>query len=131
MSFIPNQAQLAGWVSVDRLSKYAAAPEDTVALYLWNAELTGAFFELIGHVEVLLRNVVHAQLAPHSNQEAWYDDPYYRFNPKSQREIATAKGRAGRGGRPATPGRVVAELTFRSEERSVGKECRSRWSPYH
>ena len=25
---------------------------------------------------------------------------------------------------------VIAELT-RSEERRVGKECRSRWSPYH
>ena len=23
------------------------------------------------------------------------------------------------------------ELTNRSEERRVGKECRSRWSPYH
>ena len=23
------------------------------------------------------------------------------------------------------------ELTSRSEERRVGKECRSRWSPYH
>ena len=23
------------------------------------------------------------------------------------------------------------EKTFRSEERRVGKECRSRWSPYH
>ena len=22
-------------------------------------------------------------------------------------------------------------LNFRSEERRVGKECRSRWSPYH
>ena len=30
---------------------------------------------------------------------------------------------------------VLLELTgpdgFRSEERRVGKECRSRWSPYH
>ncbi|OLT11853.1 hypothetical protein BJF77_18815 [Kocuria sp. CNJ-770] len=110
--FVPSQAQLEGWVSTDRLSKYAAAPEDTVALYMWNAELTGAFFELIGHVEVLLRNVVHAQLAPHSTHGAWYDDPYYRFNTRSQREIATAKGRAGRGGRQVTSGRVVAELTF-------------------
>ena len=25
-------------------------------------------------------------------------------------------------------GRII---TFRSEERRVGKECRSRWSPYH
>ena len=22
-------------------------------------------------------------------------------------------------------------MTYRSEERRVGKECRSRWSPYH
>ena len=26
---------------------------------------------------------------------------------------------------------VVVDDTFRSEERRVGKECRSRWSPYH
>ena len=26
---------------------------------------------------------------------------------------------------------VAAEDYFRSEERRVGKECRSRWSPYH
>ena len=27
--------------------------------------------------------------------------------------------------------RVAAEGDDRSEERRVGKECRSRWSPYH
>src|SRR2546430_8673696 len=26
---------------------------------------------------------------------------------------------------------LAAELAKRSEERRVGKECRSRWSPYH
>ena len=26
---------------------------------------------------------------------------------------------------------VVAGVDYRSEERRVGKECRSRWSPYH
>ena len=30
---------------------------------------------------------------------------------------------------PDVPIRIVAEM--RSEERRVGKECRSRWSPYH
>src|ERR1051326_9186952 len=29
----------------------------------------------------------------------------------------------------ATP--VLGQLSDRSEERRVGKECRSRWSPYH
>src|SRR3989449_8061182 len=44
-----------------------------------------------------------------------------------------ARDQHGAAERPA--GRVVAlELMFldeRSEERRVGKECRSRWSPYH
>ena len=32
----------------------------------------------------------------------------------------------------STVRRVVQEwLSVRSEERRVGKECRSRWSPYH
>src|SRR2546426_6463755 len=26
---------------------------------------------------------------------------------------------------------AVGQITYRSEERRVGKECRSRWSPYH
>ena len=26
---------------------------------------------------------------------------------------------------------VRSEVLYRSEERRVGKECRSRWSPYH
>ena len=31
-----------------------------------------------------------------------------------------------------TPKVLISEtLDFRSEERRVGKECRSRWSPYH
>ena len=28
-------------------------------------------------------------------------------------------------------GGAPANFAYRSEERRVGKECRSRWSPYH
>src|SRR3989440_2856587 len=38
------------------------------------------------------------------------------------RAVARERGRVGRPG----PARAL-----RSEERRVGKECRSRWSPYH
>src|SRR5258708_28371441 len=31
----------------------------------------------------------------------------------------------------ATAGEIFLSLVWRSEERRVGKECRSRWSPYH
>ena len=37
------------------------------------------------------------------------------------------------GNRPGTEGAALAALSpegYRSEERRVGKECRSRWSPY-
>src|SRR2546430_9334921 len=38
--------------------------------------------------------------------------------------IFPATSREGRG-------RSRVDCLFRSEERRVGKECRSRWSPYH
>src|SRR2546426_2125280 len=42
--------------------------------------------------------------------------------------VPTRKARAA-----AAPGSAAARTThwYRSEERRVGKECRSRWSPYH
>ena len=44
------------------------------------------------------------------------------------------RARAERAGNPAEgpgPQAEVRKLLMRSEERRVGKECRSRWSPYH
>ena len=32
---------------------------------------------------------------------------------------------------PMDSNKGIADMEFRSEERRVGKECRSRWSPYH
>ena len=34
-------------------------------------------------------------------------------------------------GRQLANGKNLLEQFWRSEERRVGKECRSRWSPYH
>ena len=56
-------------------------------------------------------------------------------------EVATARAAAGTGTvmcqstlSSVTPGELAAAAPgtrLRSEERRVGKECRSRWSPYH
>ena len=32
---------------------------------------------------------------------------------------------------PVLANRIAGRKVLRSEERRVGKECRSRWSPYH
>ena len=57
--------------------------------------------------------------------------------------IGDVLGAIGNAAHPVNPDQVVAQLNgkyprrgpvhycARSEERRVGKECRSRWSPYH
>src|SRR5258706_12659364 len=63
------------------------------------------------------------------------DDPAVQI--EMVKILAVACGSRGMaGGQPidlASVGQAlsVPELEHRSEERRVGKECRSRWSPYH
>src|SRR5256884_5379247 len=45
-------------------------------------------------------------------------------------QLCSARDRPQRTSRPL-PQRQPFESAMRSEERRVGKECRSRWSPYH
>src|SRR5260221_172362 len=42
-----------------------------------------------------------------------------------------ARAGAPRNLRRAASGKLNSDVFVRSEERRVGKECRSRWSPYH
>ena len=54
-----------------------------------------------------------------------FGDFYTRkFLPIHERELLTFSILASQGG-------CEAQVKARSEERRVGKECRSRWSPYH
>ena len=50
-----------------------------------------------------------------------------------RKEALDAAIKEGRGGKRAlaVPTNVTDPASVRSEERRVGKECRSRWSPYH
>ena len=43
--------------------------------------------------------------------------------------VANSSGNLFQAGTQVTS--TAAEINARSEERRVGKECRSRWSPYH
>ena len=78
-------AELERLVSVERFAPFRRAtshPEAAVALYTWNAQVAGAFAELLHHVEVLVRNAIHNQLTTLHSQapgrpanKAWFGEP--------------------------------------------------------
>ncbi|MFG2047858.1 Abi family protein [Micromonospora sp. NPDC048935] len=129
--------------SPERLGPYQAAVggdlDKAVALYEWNAKMSGIFWITLGHVEVLIRNAMHQQLTNWSTRQhqesRWYLDPGNVFDPRRLKEIAEARRRATRDGRQETPGRVVAELNFgfwrylliSSYDRSLWPHLRNAW----
>lgn len=45
------------------LTEARGAHEDSVAFYVWNAQISAALFETLRHIEVLLRNSIDGQFA--------------------------------------------------------------------
>lgn len=84
-----------------------------VALYRWNASTAAAFWEVLGHGEVILRNAMHDQLAAQHRRRGdageWFDDPRRVLTQQALDDIQVARRRAGIS---ATPGKVVAELSL-------------------
>ena len=55
----------------------------------------------------------------------------YLRNPLAEPGLIGVSGSAALGAVIALHSGLAASFVLRSEERRVGKECRSRWSPYH
>lgn len=105
--------------SAERLAPYRRHTIDLAAavrLYEWNTQVSAAWWHDIAHLEVLVRNAIHQQLSSWCERTYghcyWYDDPGGFFTPAHTADIAAAKGRLRRLGRPEEPGRIVAELNF-------------------
>lgn len=111
----PSATVLEQYLSTPRLSTYVRScsgdREQAVRLYRWNASVASAFGEVLGHGEVILRNAMHEQLTilQHSRgrQREWFDDP--ALSTEARSDIVHARRRAGPA---ASPGKIVAELTF-------------------
>lgn len=113
-----NVERVANALSPERLAPYLGTTSgdltDAVRLYEWNLAVSGAFYEALGILEVVLRNALSSQLAAHHGTLAghWYDDPLDVFSDLAHEDIAAARYRIRKLRRPETPGRVVAELSF-------------------
>src|SRR5690242_20789893 len=60
-----------------------------------------------------------------------FQEPAIAMTPVAVARIAAARSDIAVLGAPGLPGKSARNGRPRSEERRVGKECRSRWSPYH
>lgn len=60
-----SSSQIQGFVSHPRFAGYLAAAESgehAVELYRWNTLLSGAFYELLQHTEVVMRNAMDREM---------------------------------------------------------------------
>ena len=75
------------------------------------------------NVNVPLEIIKASEIEPKEVKWLWY--PYIPFG-----KVTLLQGDPG-DGKSKLMLSIAALLSKRSEERRVGKECRSRWSPYH
>lgn len=116
----PSALLIQRHLSAPRLATYVRAAggdvDRAVDLYLWNAAVAGALWEVLGHVEVVLRNVLHDALTVRHQRRGrtgqWYDDPGRELSQHARDDITRAKQRLQRAGAPLLPGKIVAELSF-------------------
>lgn len=115
---------LARWITQPRFDEYlVAANHDAEAareLYEWNVSVSAAFFELIAHVEVVLRNAVDTILKPLEVSESarvehrqgwWFASPTF-LTDHDLNFHHTARKHLGGKAEGATRDKVFASMTF-------------------
>ena len=83
--------------------------------------------DLIGHTPLVKLNHVTDGIAATVLVKLEYLNPGGSIKDRIAVKMIEEAERTGK----LLPGGTIVEPTSRSEERRVGKECRSRWSPYH
>ncbi|NEE03450.1 Abi family protein [Phytoactinopolyspora halotolerans] len=108
-------------LSADRLEDYLAEVPNrdashAIALYLWNTEISGAFWEALAHLEVALRNALAGQLAArHGRRQrpgSWLDNVAKELDRRAERDIGKARARVQMNRKPPSDGQTISELPF-------------------
>lgn len=105
-----TQEDLARWFSPSRMRRYGTT--DPVACYVWNARISKAFLEDIGHVEVLLRNFIDSRLAKDAGLRAWWDSHKYPRLGAFRRNVEKVAARITEVGHEPEPDQIVAGMSL-------------------
>src|SRR3989454_1009351 len=130
-SVVVLMRQLMGWVAVDlRIKKSLLKCNWTIIFFFFQAEDGIRDYKVTG-VQTCALPIFGsgARAATRQMRPAWRCRGRHREvadDARVEAPEAASRGVGGEGCQRRVPTRVE-----RSEERRVGKECRSRWSPYH
>jgi len=111
--------RLVELLSVDRMAPYLrVAPRlvDAISLYIWNGRVAAAFFEVLGDVEVIVRNAIHSRLSAWNDArgfaDPWFMNEHGYLDDREVLDVERAVARVDAKGRTTTPSRVIAELNI-------------------
>jgi len=102
-------------LTTERLDAYRqdkVGPAVTLARYLWNMALCEALYSPLQLAEVALRNSIHREFSARAKTDTWYDVLSNQLPSWQNDQLTHAKQTLVADGKPITPGRVVAALSF-------------------
>ncbi len=105
-----TQEDLSRWFSTSRMLRYGDA--DPVGQYVWNARVSKAFLEDIGHVEVLLRNFIDSRLTQDAGTRLWWESDRYPRLGSFRRNVNKVVARIEAAGHEPEPDQIVAGLSL-------------------
>ena len=102
-------------LSLERFARYVAWAGDdrqrALALYTLNTQVSEALYIALQTLEVSLRNRIHSAMAA-AHGERWFEDPALIKLEHQASQVADAVAELEEAGKEASPGRVVAALSF-------------------
>jgi len=117
-------------LSGERFGSYLAwaggQRDRALALYALNTRLCECFYVPLQMLEITLRNRIHRILSEASGDH-WFDLDAYRLNPRQIGMIAGARADLAENRKPATPGAIVAAVTFGYWTSFLGTEYETLW----
>jgi hypothetical protein len=118
--------------SAERLQIYLklsdGLPQKAQALYLWNAKTSSALWEIIGYLEVSLRNALDRQLTERSKLNDWLDDAsIIKTNDPMRTLISQARLQATVYGRPPNHHQTLEQLPLGFLQALLSKKFLYLW----
>lgn len=115
-----DEGELLSTLSHGRLASYfEAADQDrslALSLYEWNIRISGAFYELLGDVEVVIRNAIHKEMMAFSVREGhgpnWFDNGSGMLHQHLLDQLSRSRQSVVRSRNTATPDDLVESLPF-------------------